>query len=98
MWHDTIKDFVLADCGIFTGEEEFEIAHHQCHQQFCEIIEDTLNIYLLDIIGIQFEAFQDACLATCQQDRDRDTIAHEVVTILKQRILDTLQLKYTRIM
>ena len=83
MWHDTIKDFVLANCGIFTGEEEFEIAHQLCHREFCQIIENTLNIYLLDIIGIPFDAFQDACLAACK-DSGRDSIANSVISILKQ--------------
>ena len=83
MWNDTIKDFVLANCGIFTGEEEYEIAHQICHREFCQIIENTLNIYLLDIIGIPFDVFQDACLAACKES-DHDSIAYSVISILKQ--------------
>jgi outer membrane biosynthesis protein TonB len=83
MWVDPIKDFVLANCFIFTGEEEFSHAHHQCHQRFCEVIENTLNIYLLDIIGIPFEVFHEACLAAARA-APPGSIAREVIGILKQ--------------
>ena len=81
MWKDTIKDFVLANCNIFTGDEEYSIEHFNCHKRFVKVIEDTLNIYLLDIIGINFEIFQDACLAACHNP---DSIAAEVIHVLKQ--------------
>lgn len=81
MWLDTIKDFVLANCFIFTGEEEFSHEHNQCHQRFCHIIEDTLNIYLLDIIGISFEAFQDACIESAKKP---NSVGAKVLSILKQ--------------
>lgn len=81
MWQDTIKDFVLANCNIFTGEEEFALEHLNCHKQFCKVIEDTLNIYLLDIIGINFDIFQKACLEACHHP---NSIASNVIHILKQ--------------
>lgn len=81
MWQDTIKDFVLANCNIFTGDDEYSLEHFNCHKQFCQVIEDTLNIYLLDIIGINFDLFQEACLSACQHP---DSIASNVIHILKQ--------------
>lgn len=81
MWVDTIKDFVLANCFIFTGEEEFSLEHQKCHQQFCQIIENTLNIYLLDVIGISFDDFQEACLKTA---KNKMSVGARVLAILKQ--------------
>jgi outer membrane biosynthesis protein TonB len=83
MWVDTIKDFVLANCFIFTGEDEFSLAHQQCHKQFCTVIENTLRIYLLDIIGIPFEVFHEACLVAARSARP-GSIARQVIGILKQ--------------
>ena len=81
MWVDTIKDFVLANCFIFTGEEEFSLEHYKCHQKFCKIIEDTLNIYLLDCIGVSFEQFQDACI---QSAKKPNSVGAKVLSVLKQ--------------
>lgn len=81
LWIDTIKDFVLANCYIFTGEEEFCLEHFNCHKQFCKIIENTLNIYLLDILGITFEDFEKACLDAASLP---NSIAANVIGILKQ--------------
>ncbi|KAH0794210.1 cilia- and flagella-associated protein [Histomonas meleagridis] len=81
MWVDTIKDFVLANCFIFTGEEEFSLEHLKCHKKFCEIIENTLKIYLLDIIGVSFEDFQKACFESYGK---KDSIASIVIGVLKQ--------------
>ena len=81
MWVDTIKDFVLANCFIFTGEEEFSLEHYKCHQQFCKIIEDTLNIYLLDCIGVSFEQFQEACI---QSAKKANSVGAKVLSVLKQ--------------
>ena len=81
MWQDTIKDFVLANCNIFTGEEEYSLEHLNCHKKFCKVIEDTLNIYLLDVIGINFDIFQQACLEACVHP---NSIASNVIHILKQ--------------
>lgn len=81
LWNDTIKDFVLANCYIFIGEEEFSLEHLQCHKRFCEIIENTLNIYLLDIIGVSFDDFADACI---QGAKKPNSIARKVLSVLKQ--------------
>jgi hypothetical protein len=81
MWTDTIKDFVLANCNIFIGEDEFCQAHFDCHKKFCEIIENTLNIYLLDILKITFEEFQNACNIGARQ---KNQAASNVVQTLKQ--------------
>jgi hypothetical protein len=81
MWLDTIKDFVLANCFIFTGEEEFSHEHNNCHQEFCKIIENTLNIYLLDVIGISFDMFQRACIESANKP---NSVGAKVLSILKQ--------------
>jgi hypothetical protein len=83
MWKHTIKDFVLANCFIFTGEDDFLHAHFQCHKKFCSVIENTLNIYLLDIIGIHFATFHEACLHAAA-NAPPGSIAREVIGILKQ--------------
>lgn len=81
MWTDTIKDFVLENCYIFTGEEEFDHEHFKCHQRFCKIIEDTLNIYLLDVINVSFDQFQDACFRT---SKNPNSVGGRVLSVLKQ--------------
>jgi hypothetical protein len=75
---------VIAHCFIFTSNSEFDAAHLECHREFCQIIEDTLNIYLLDVIGIQFTQFHEACEAAAEQSAGRDTIAGQVLAVLKQ--------------
>lgn len=83
LWDDTIKDFILENCYSFTGEEEFSLAHQKCHQEFCVVVENTLTIYLLDIIGISFDEFQSICMDACARG-DSEAIAHQVIAILKQ--------------
>jgi hypothetical protein len=70
MWVDTIKDFVLANCFIFVGEKEFSHAHQQWHRRFCQVIEDTLRVSLLDIIRIPFTVFHGASLAAARAARE----------------------------
>jgi hypothetical protein len=84
MWHDTIKDFVLAKCNIFTGEEEFTVHHLNCHKEFCKVVEDTLSIFVLDVIGVPFSAFNDACLEAYRDPSNVDCMARNVIGILKQ--------------
>ena len=81
MWTDTIKDFILANCFVFTGEEEFSHEHNKIHQEFCKVIEDTLNIYLLEVMGISLDVFQKICTDTAQ---DKDSVGAKILAILKQ--------------
>jgi hypothetical protein len=84
VWHDTIKDFVLANCHIFTGQDEFSHNHLKCHKDFCKIIEDTLSIFVLESIGVPFSAFHEACLEAYRLPSNAECIARDVIGILKQ--------------
>ena len=81
MWLDTIKDFILSNCYMWTGDEEFSLEHLQCHKDFCTVIENTLNIYLLEVLGVDFSVFENAVIASA---KNPNSIAQKVLTILKQ--------------
>jgi len=81
MWNDTIKDFIIANCYIFTGDDEFSHEHQKCHVEFCTIIENTLNIYLFELLGIDFDVFEKACVAASKYP---DSIGSKVLSVLKQ--------------
>lgn len=81
LWTDTIQDFVLSHCQVFTGEEEYSLEHMKLHKEFCTIIENTLNIYLLDILGVPFNKFKEAVVAAAH---NKDSVANQVLSILLQ--------------
>ena len=81
LWTDTIKDFIIANCYIFIGEEEFSIEHLNCHKNFCNIIEKTLSILLIDFLNISFEQFENICF---EASKYPNSIALNVLSVLKQ--------------